>query len=190
MQSAKPTLRPDEAAEALKIAADAAQRSVAAVDYQRIGRRLIVWGIAWIVVNIAGVVRLQVDGTWAYPAVMIAGLLACIVLDLRSASGPRGWRHAGESLALFLAFAAFVFSTQFVIAQPTLIQVQTLVTLALGLIYIVIGLFIGWRLVAVGAALMAIVIAGAAWAPDHVFLWMAAAGGGGLVLGGLWLRRA
>jgi len=190
MQSARPTLRPEEAAEALKIASEAAQRSVAAIDYQRIGRRLIVWGIVWIIVNAAGVVRLPVDGTWAYPAVMLAGLLTCIVLDVRLAPGPRGWRHAGESLALFLGFAAFVFSTQFVIAEPTLIQVQALVTLALGLIYIVIGLSIGWRLMAIGAALMLIVIAGSAWAPDHAFLWMAAAGGGGLILGGLWLRKA
>ncbi len=92
-------------------------------------------------------------------------------------------------LVLFIAFAAFVFSTQFVIVQPTLVQVQSLVTLALGLIYIVIGLSVGWRLLAVGAALMLIVIAGSAWAPDQHFLWMAAAGGGGLILGGMWLRK-
>jgi hypothetical protein len=189
MQSARPDLRPEEAAEALKIAAEAAQRSVAAADYQRVGRRLIVWGIVWIIVNIAGAVRLPVDGTYAWPAVMFAGLVACAVLDIRSTRGPRGWRHAGESLVLFLAFAGFVFSSQFVIAQPTLIQVESLVTLALGMIYIVVGLTIGWRLLAVGVALMLIVIAGSAWAPDQFFYWMAAAGGGGLILGGMWLRK-
>lgn len=189
MQSAQSPLAPEDAAEALKTAATAAQRSVAAAAYQRVGRRLIVWGIVWIIVNIAGVVRLPVDGTYAWPAVNFAGLVACIILDVRSAPGPRGWRHAGESLVLFLAFAAFVFSTQFVIVQPTLIQVQTLVTLVLGLIYIVIGLSIGWRLLAVGVALMLIVMAGSAWAPDQFFLWMAAAGGGGLILGGMWLRK-
>ena len=157
--------------------------------YQRIGRRLIVWGVVWIIVNVAGAVRLAVDGTYAWPAVMLAGLVVSAALDIRAAPGLRGLRHAGKSLALFLAFAAFVFSTQFVIAQPTLIQVQSLVTLALGLIYVVIGLSIGWRLLAVGAALILIVVAGSAWAPDQFFAWMAAAGGGGLILGGLWLRN-
>lgn len=189
MQSATSNLRPEEAAEALASAATAAQRSAAAMAYQRVGRRLIVWGIVWIIVNVAGAVRLPVDGTYAWPAVNFAGLVVCIILDVRSAPGLRGWRHAGESLALFLAFAAFVFSTQFVIAQPTLIQVESLVTLALGLVYVVIGLSIGWRLMAVGAALVLIVIAGSAWAPDQFFVWMAAAGGGGLILGGLWLRN-
>ena len=189
MQSAESRLRPEEAVEALATAATAAQRSTAAIAYQRVGRRLIVWGIVWIIVNVAGAVRLPVDGTYAWPAVMLAGLLVSAAIDIRSAPGPRGWRHAGESVALFLAFAAFVFSTQFVIAQPTLIQVQSLVTLALGLIYIVIGLSIGWRLVSVGAALILIVIAGSAWAPAQFFVWMAAAGGGGLILGGMWLRN-
>lgn len=189
MQSTQSPLRPEDAAEALKTAATATQRSVAAVAYTRVGRRLIVWGIVWIIVNVAGIVRLPVDGTYAWPAVNFAGLVACIILDIRSAPGRRGWRHAGESLVLFLGFAAFVLSTQFVVVQPTLIQVESLVTLVLGLIYIVIGLYIGWRLVAVGAALMLIVIAGSAWAPGQFFVWMAAAGGGGLILGGMWLRK-
>lgn len=190
MQSPMPTVLPDEAAHALKTAAAAARRSATAIDYQRIGRRLIVWGIVWAVVNIAGALRIPVNGTYAWPAIMLAGLVVSAALDIHAARGPRGWRHAGESLLLFFAFAAFVFSTQFVIPQPTLIQVETLLTLVLGLIYIVVGLAVGWRLSAVGAVLMLMVIAGSIWAPGQFFFWMALAGGGGLILGGLWLRKA
>jgi hypothetical protein len=190
MQSVRSTIQPEAAAEALKAAGEAGRRAAAAMDYYRIGRRLVVWGVVWLVVNVAGAVRAPVDGTIAWPAVMLAGLLACLVLDIRAASGARGWRHAAETLALNLALAVFIVSLQFVIPQPTLIQVETLLTLVLGLVYIVIGLSIGWRLMAFGLALMAAVIAGSVWAPEQFFVWMAAAGGGGLILGGLWLRKA
>jgi hypothetical protein len=134
MQSAEPTIGPEAAAEALKVAAVSGRRSSAAIDYLRVGRRLVVWGVVWIVVNVAGILRAPVNGTFAWPAAMLAGLLVCIALDIRGAKGARGWRHAGETLALNLALAVFIVSIPFVIPQPTLIQVETLLTLVLGLV--------------------------------------------------------
>lgn len=190
MQSPTSTIGAHEASEALREASAAASRSAAASAYQRIGRRLIVWGVVWVVVNVAGVVRLPVDGTFAWPAAMLSGFLVSAALDVLAAPGVRGWRHVGESLVLNLVFAVFVMSTPLFIQQPTLIQVETLLTLVIGLVYVVIGLSVGWRIVAVGMGLMLVVIGGSVWAPDQFFIWMAAAGGGGLIVGGLWLRKA
>jgi hypothetical protein len=124
MQSAEPVIGPEAATQALKMTAVAGRRSAAAMDYVRVGRRLVVWGVVWIVVNLAGVLRVPVDGAIAWPAAMLAGLLVCLVLDVRGARGARGWRHAGETLALNFALAVFIVSLPLVIPQPTLIQVD------------------------------------------------------------------
>ena len=47
----------------------------------------------------------------------------------------------------------------------------------------------GLRLSAVGAAIMVGTVAGWLFAREVFFLWMAVAGGGGLILGGLWFRK-
>jgi hypothetical protein len=56
--------------------------------------------------------------------------------------------------------------------------------------YGVFGSFGAPRVLALGAALAALTLAGFFTLRDIFSLYMAVVGGGGLILGGLWLRRA
>ena len=48
----------------------------------------------------------------------------------------------------------------------------------------------GWRMLPLGLALIALTTLGYFMLPNHFLYWMAGVGGGGLILGGLWLRSA
>ncbi len=179
----------DEAAQALKAAEAAAGRSVAAVGYARTSAYLFLWGAIWAVGNIAAFLRMP-HGDIAFPALMMIGVVGSLLIGLRA--GPTA--HGGNSAvrAVVIAVAIFLFACGIAIVLPTnsLASAEAAICLAVGATYMVLGLSVGWRLSAVGAALMLAVIAGWIFARDQFFLWLAIAGGGGLILGGLWLRKA
>ncbi len=180
----------DEAGRALKSADETARRSTTALEYHYTSRRLVLWGVVWACINLIGALKVELPfGPYLWSAAMALGVIANVILDLATTPGACGRKRAAKSLALAFAGFLYIEGIPLVVRDATLVQVETLLTLALGLIYTVIGFSIGWRLSAVGISLMLAVIAGSVWAPSQFFIWMAAAGGGGLVLGGLWLRK-
>ena len=58
------------------------------------------------------------------------------------------------------------------------------------LLYIIAGLWFGHAFVAIGLFITALALAGYFWAGAWFELWMAFVDGGGLMLGGLWMRRS
>ena len=48
----------------------------------------------------------------------------------------------------------------------------------------------GWAFVAIGLGITALTLIGYFFAGDWFNLWMAVVDGGGLILGGLWMRRS
>ena len=71
----------------------------------------------------------------------------------------------------------------------TFIQYEAVICLAVGAAYVVLGTQTGLRMSAVGAVIMVATVVGWIYARDQFFLWMAIAGGGGLLLGGVWMRK-
>ena len=67
---------------------------------------------------------------------------------------------------------------------------ETIPGLVAGVIYTLIGVWRMTRYVWIGVSLFAATLVGFFWFPMWLAFWMAAAGGGALILGGLWLRRA
>jgi hypothetical protein len=53
-----------------------------------------------------------------------------------------------------------------------------------------VGLWVGPALVAIGLSIAALTLIGYVYADQWFDLWMAVVNGGGLVLGGLWMRRS
>jgi hypothetical protein len=57
-------------------------------------------------------------------------------------------------------------------------------------IYTIMGLWIGLAFVVIGLSVTALTLIGYALVGESFDLWMAAVNGGGLILGGLWMRRS
>ncbi|MHB8270697.1 hypothetical protein [Bradyrhizobium sp.] len=58
------------------------------------------------------------------------------------------------------------------------------------MVYTIAGLWFGYAFVAIGVGITALTLIGYFFAGDWFNLWMAVVDGGGLMLGGLWMRRS
>ena len=178
----------DDAARALREAEAAADRSATAAGYQRASGFLILWGFVWLAGNLAAFLRMPY-GNVAFPALMLIGIAGSIALGLRVGRDMRQSHSAPRALVVAAAFALFSYGLGVVLPGLSLMDAEALICLAIGAGYMIMGVSIGWRMTVVGAALLATVILGTLYARDQFFLWLALAGGGGLILGGLWMRR-
>jgi hypothetical protein len=105
-----------------------------------------------------------------------------------------------------LVFAGYTFSTRLLAASVLFIVFGCILSIGVGhlrqrqmdafwpiyfmMAYTIIGLWFGYAFVAIGAGITALTLIGYFFAGDWFYLWMAAVDGGGLVLGGLWMRRS
>jgi hypothetical protein len=182
------TIQREEAAQALRDAAAAADRSATAVGYQRSSHYLFLWGVVWAVANLAGYFRLPYGGL-AWPTLMIAGIAGSVWIGARSGRSESG-RNGLKALVVGVAIALFSICAQLITRIGSFPMAEAVACLAVGAAYMVMGMWVGWRLSIVGAFLMIAVTGGWIYAREQFFLWMALVGGGGLVVGGLWLRKA
>jgi hypothetical protein len=181
------TIQADEAASALKDAEAAAGRAEAARGYQQASGYLILWGVIWFAANVASQVSVRA-GMAAWNIGALIGVAASIALGARQR---RARRQGGGLKAFLVALAIGGFGASTAAIAPTLsfVQYSALGCLAVGSIYLAMGAAAGLRLSAVGAAVIAVTLVGWFFAREQFFLWMAVAGGGGLILGGLWFRK-
>ena len=143
----------------------------------------LLWGVIWIV----GYLGMFVVG-WLWFALIPAGVIGCAVLGRRD--GGRGavatplTRQLGAvNLILFTAALGAA------IAARDASFALAMWPLAIGVIYLVNGVFIGRDFLVIGAWLSAAGLV-AVWLPIAAgVLWLAFAGGGGLLTTGLLLRR-
>ena len=184
------TIPTEDAANALKDAEAAAGRSQAARGYQQSSLYLILWGVVWIVANVASQASAHA-GIIAWNIGALVGVLGSVAIGLRQARANRRGGVAA-SLLIALAIGGFGAAASAILPALSFAQYGALACLSVGAIYMAMGARAeaGLRLSAVGAAVMVSTVLGWLFARDYFFLWMAAAGGGGLILGGLWFRKA
>lgn len=180
----------DEAAEALRTIESTERLSGTLRGYASGAPYCFIWGLAWMAGY--GFSAYQPDKRQiAWAAAIALGTVASIFVGVsggRKSDGRSGgtWR----ALALAGVFAAF-FAAVGVVAGPMQPrQMDAFVPLVFAALYIVGGIWGGARYGLAGLALAAVTIAGYFMAGDAFGYWMAAAGGGLLLLTGLWLRSA
>ena len=88
-----------------------------------------------------------------------------------------------------LAFVAGFVALGVVIGATSGINTGLYIPACVGIAYAVLGVLVGKELVAIGGWLMLATVAAAFMPLEVRYLWMAAAGGGGLVVTGILLRR-
>jgi hypothetical protein len=183
------TISPMQAAAAIEEIERTEQRTRLARSYGTASAYLILWGLIWIAGYgaCAVVPREQWGLVWLPLIVVGAGASAWFGSrgkgDSASGSGGRAALMA-VSIMIFMGATYFVFRP----AEPEpYLLFPTFIT---GLVYCLAGAVARMpRFVWIGAGIFVVTLAGYVAAPQWTAIWVAIAGGGGLVLGGLWLRK-
>jgi len=95
-----------------------------------------------------------------------------------------------RTLMAFLLFFAFGFLCTSLLGNFTPRQISTFRPIYFMLLYVIAGLWFGNAFVTIGLSISALALVGYFWVGDWFDLWMAFVDGGGLMLGGLWMRRS
>jgi len=186
------TLSTDQAAESLKEIDRTRRRSATAYVYANSSPFFVMWGVIWMI----GYTGTDLYPRYANPlwlALMLAGTLGTVLIGrTRAQAGqphPGINRYAGiRFLASFVAIGAFIAATFAIFGHATHEQQAAFTPLIVALIYAVVGIWKGPRFLVTGIAVAALTVGGFFFMHEHFMLWMAAVGGGALVLAGLWLR--
>jgi hypothetical protein len=177
----------DEAKNALKDIEQTENRAAASQHGRFAAPHLLIWGVIW---AIGYTVNDFAPGfSWVWSPLVLAGMVASFLFDRQEAAGRvKGfnWRYLVSAATIFV----FIFALFAIMRPRDYNQIGAFFPLVIGLYYTFLGIWTkgGWRMIPLGLALMALTLGGYWLLPEHFLLWMAAVGGGGLMLGGLWLR--
>jgi hypothetical protein len=185
-----------EAAEALRDIAQTDRRTRVSGAYHVASPHLILWGLIWA----AGYTGsgLTPPDKWGlvWLPLIVLGVAGAVILGTRAGSkipaeaGGGARFAAGRWAILALAIGLFIGSVYFVFQPVSPLPYLVFPALITALIYVLLGALVGLpRYVAIGAIMFLVTMAGFVYAKPVLPFWIAAAGGGGLILGGLWMRR-
>jgi hypothetical protein len=184
----QPPVQPKEAADALRDIEYAQRHSASAFRYQKASPHLFLWGVIWVIGYASTYFRPKIWLVWI--PLLTIGMIASFWIELRASRersrSAAAWRYVGTAVALFLFITAL-----FAILPPrSSAQGGAVIPLLMALCYALLGLWAqATRTALLGLALGALTVGGFFWLPQYFSLWMAAVGGGALILGGFWLRR-
>ena len=179
------TLSREDAARALGDVDSAQARASTLAGYARQGDTLVAWGAMWLACNLVSQFAPPFAGR-AWLAGTIAGVAATAWANRQGSGRAKGRRTALTFLVVILLLCGV-----FAVSPPqSPAALDAVVSLCVAGGYGLLGVWAGRRWLLLGAALFVLILAGWFAAPAWFFLWMALAGGGALIVGGLWLRRA
>jgi len=149
---------------------------------------LIMWGVlvfAGYVLNFLS----PRNGVMIWIALDVAGIVGSFAIS-RYDYAREGIRTFDlRMLAAFLLFIAFGMFCSW-LGHFTPRQLGAFWPIYFMLVYIVAGLWFGYAFVAIGLGITALTLIGYFFTGEWFELWMAFIDGGGLILGGLWMRRS
>lgn len=150
---------------------------------------LIMWGALVFAGNVASFLWPRYSA-WIWIAVNATGVAGSFAIAAfeRARTGTRSFDI--RVFAALLLFFAFGFFSTSVLGHFTPRQLGTFWPLYFMLVYTVAGLWVGQAFVAIGLGITALTLIGYFLIGDWFEPWMAVVNGGGLMLGGLWMRRS
>ena len=179
-------LSPAEAQSALKDIEKTENRAAASQHGRMAAPHLIIWGVIWAIGYLIGAIRPGIS--WIWIPLIIGGVIGSYIQDRRVSAGKVSgfsWRYGASFAVIFV----FIFALMAIMRPTEVNQIGAFYPLVIGLYYTFAGIWTkGWRMLPLGLAMMALTVTGYFFLPDYFLYWMAAVGGGGLILGGLWMR--
>jgi hypothetical protein len=183
------TIDRNEAAQALSEIDDIAARVRQSRLYNLTSLILILWGVVIFAAYMLGMLMPRQAGI-VWICANLAGIAGSfgISLFVHQQSGVRtfDWR-VFTALVLLFGFGMF---WSVGIARFPARELNAFWATYWMLIYSVVGLWLGFGYLAVGLGIAALTLIGYFHIGPWFELWMAFVNGGGLILGGLWMRRA
>lgn len=180
---------------------DSHQASAALADIAETGRRvrqsrfynfsslmLILWGALVVVGNAASYLSPSNAGyVWIAVTVLgIASSFAVSAFDYKRMGAHSFDRRMAAAYVLFLGFGLL---WSIGIGHFTPRQLGVFWSTYVMMVYTIVGLWVGPAFVVIGLGITALTLIGYVFVGGWFSLWMAVVNGGGLVLGGLWMRR-
>jgi hypothetical protein len=183
------SIESEEAAAALDDIAQISRRVRQSTTYQLSSLLIIMWGVLVFAGNLA---------TWLSPGNAGYIWLAVYVAGIAGSFAVSAFGHARTGIHAFdlrwlvalLLFFAFGFFCTLGLAPFTPRQAGTFWPIYFMLAYTLVGLWVGPAFVAIGLGITALTLIGYFFIGEAFPLWMAFVNGGGLILGGLWMRRS
>jgi hypothetical protein len=178
-----------QAADALSDIDDIVRRVRQSLIYDTASQLMMLWGALVFAGNLVTYLTPRyADYAWILVYVGgIAGSAAVSVVN-RARSGVRSFDF--RILAAYLMFFAFGFFCVNVLGHFTPRQLGTFWPIYFMLMYCIAGLWFGYAFIAIGLAVTALTLIGYYFIGAAFPLWMAFVNGGGLILGGFWMRRS
>lgn len=177
-----------QATQALADIDDIVQRVRQSQIYELASLAAIWWGVLVFAGNVA---------TWAFPAYAGAAWITVDVLGvgglvaLRLLNPPRA--HVAifdvKFPLMFALFFAFGYVCTSVLGHFGPRQLGAFWPIYFMLFYTLAGLWFGYAFVAIGLGITVLTLVGYFYIGEAFPLWMAFVNGGGLILGGVWMRR-
>lgn len=158
--------------------------------YDIASRIMILWGAVVVAGNIATYLAPRYGGyIWIFAN--LTGAVATVVISALGVfrTGPRSFDpRLPLAYLLFFAFGYFCTSE---LGHYTPRQLAVFWPIYFMLFYAIAGMWFGYAFVVIGVAISALTLIGYFYIDGPAFLlWMAFVNGGGLILGGLWMRRS
>jgi hypothetical protein len=175
-----------QASEALSDIDEMVRRVRQSQTYDLASLTMMFWGVLVFAGNIANWLWPR-DGNHIWIAVNVAGALATLaIIYFRTDPHPFDVRM----LVAYLLFFAFGYFCTKVLGDFTPRQLGTFWPIYFMLFYAIAGLWLGYAFVLIGVGISLLTLIGYFYVGGAAFLlWMAFVNGGGLILGGLWMRR-
>lgn len=179
-----------DAAISLQEVDDVGRRTRRVGGYAVASPHLILWGAIWLVgYTGSGLTNPSSWGLVWMPLVFVGALGGALLARRSQARGVARGAVASRSLGLALAIAIFFASIYAVFRPVSIAPYLMLPVLFTALMYVAIGLY-GWpRFGWIGLAVFLLSMGGYLLAPQWLPFLLGLAGGGGLMLGGFWLRK-
>ena len=180
---------PIEAASALSDIDEIVRRVRQSRIYNLASLMLIMWGALVFAGYLVTYLTPRYAG-YAWIAVYVVGLSGSVAISAsnRARSGVRTFDHRMTAASvLFVAFGIFVCLQ---LGHFTPRQLGTFWPIYFMMVYTIAGLWAGRAFAAIGLSIIALTLIGYYLVGDAFDLWMAFVNGGGLMLGGLWMRRS
>jgi hypothetical protein len=180
----------NEAAESLRDVERVSRRTHVAGAYAGASSYLILWGLVWVGGYTGTGLTAPEQWGWVWLPWIVAGSIGSAILGRRTArSGAKaGGSTNARSLLMALIIMLFMGSVYLVFKPTSMLPYLVFPALIMALTYALVGTFGLPRFTWIGAGVFAAVMLGYLLAPGLMPFWIAAAGGGGLILGGVWMR--